>query len=167
MRIAIGSLIHPTDRALASVTMMEAFSLAREQEVLAALPGFAGCLREAGAEIVPLLAATGTAGGPLMRETFHVLAVELVHRLAARRPVVGVLLALDSRMAIEDEPDGCAELLERVRNVLPPGLPIGVALTPGADVTRRMRQPGVFFVAGPDSAEAARQLIAELHTPNP
>ena len=145
MRIAIGSLIHPTDRSIPSVTMMDAFTIRREQEVLAELPGFVGVLREAGAEIVPLIAAEGRAGGPLMRETFHVLAVELVHRLAARRPVDGVLLALFGGMAAEDEPDGNAELLERIRNVLPPGLPIGVALNPGAEITPRMRQPGVLF----------------------
>ena len=90
------------------------------------------------------------------------LAVELVHRLAARRPVDGVLLALDGRMAVEDEVDGCGELLERVRNVLPPALPIGVALGGGAEVTARMRQPGVFFVLDSDAASAARQLLTKL-----
>ena len=142
MRIAIGSLIHETEPGT-PVTMMEAFTLHREQAVLAALPAFADMLN--GADIVPLIAAVAAPGGPLMRETFHVLAVELVHRLAARRPVDGVLLALSGGLAIEDEPDGNAELLERVRNVLPPGLPIGVSLEAGALVTPRMRQPGVFF----------------------
>lgn len=140
MRIAIGSLTHETKPG-APVTMMEAFTLHRDAAVVAALPGFA----VAGADIVPLIAAVAGPGGPLMRETFHVLAVELVHRLAARRPVDGVLLALSGGLAIEDEPDGNAELLERVRNVLPPGLPIGVSMEPDALVTPRMRQPGVLF----------------------
>ena len=140
MRIAIGALIHETRRG-APLTMMEAFALHREQAVLAALPNFALC----GADIVPLIAAISPPGGPLMRETFHVLAVELVHRLAARRPVDAVLLALSGGLAIEDEPDGNAELLERTRNVLPPGMPIGVMLNPGGSVTPRMRQPAVFF----------------------
>ena len=48
-------------------------------------------------------------------------------------------------MVVEDEPDGNAELLERIRNVLPPGLAIGVALNPGAEITPRLRQPGVLF----------------------
>jgi len=140
MRIAIGSLIHQT-RPESPMTMMEAFTLHREQAVLDALPAFA----LDGHDIVPLLAATSSPGGPLMRETFHVLAVELVHRLAARRPVDGVLLALSGGLAIEDEPDGNAELLERVRNVLPPGLPIGVSVDRVDGVTDRMRQPGVVF----------------------
>jgi microcystin degradation protein MlrC len=140
MRIAIGSLIHQT-RPESPLTMMEAFTLHREQAVLDALPAFV----LDGHDIVPLLAATSSPGGPLMRETFHVLAVELVHRLAARRPVDGVLLALSGGLAIEDEPDGNAELLERVRNVLPPGLPIGVSLDRADGVTERMRQPGVAF----------------------
>ena len=158
MRIALGSLIHRSDPTLSGVTMMEAFALHREEAVLTELPEFAAALTEAGADIVPLIAATGAAGAPLMRETFHVLAIELVHRLAARRPVDGVLLALDSRLAVEDEPDGSGELLERVRNVLPPGLPIGVVLETGGAPTDRMRQPGVFFVG--DAEGAARRILA-------
>jgi microcystin degradation protein MlrC len=127
MRIAIGSLIHETKPG-APLTMMEAFTLHREQAVLDSLPAFA------------------LAGA--------VLAVELVHRLAARRPVDGVLLALSGGLAIEDEPDGNAELLERVRNVLPPGLPIGVLLEAGALVTERMRQPGVVFGSAAKLLEA-------------
>jgi microcystin degradation protein MlrC len=155
MRIAIGALIHET-REASPLTLMDAFTLHREQAVLAALPSFGDALQ--GADVVPLIAAVSLGGGPLMRETFHVLAVELVHRLAARRPVDGVLLSLSDGLAIEDEPDGNAELLERVRNVLPPGLPIGVALTPGAAITLRMRQPGVVF--GDDNI--ARKLLETL-----
>jgi microcystin degradation protein MlrC len=155
MRIAIGSLIHETDPG-APLTMMEAFALHREKDVLTALPAFVEAL--GGADIVPVFAAVSPPGGPLMRETFHVLAVELVHRLAARRPVDGVLLSLSGGLAIEDESDGNAELLERVRNVLPPGLPIAVALPPGASVTPRMRQPGVVF----GDENAAKLLLEAL-----
>lgn len=154
MRIAIGCLIHETKPG-APLTMMEAFTLHREQAVLAALPAFA----MTGTDIVPLIAAVSAPGGPLMRETFHVLAVELVHRLAARRPVDGVLLALSSGLCIEDEPDGNAELLERVRNVLPPGLPIGVAMETGATITPRMRQPAVIF-GGDETARLLREALA-------
>ena len=94
-----------------------------------------------------------------MRETFHVLAVELVHRLAARRPVDGVLLSLSATLVIEDEPDGNAELLERVRNVLPAGLPIAVVLPAGASVTPRMRQPGVIF-GGDDAVPLLQGALA-------
>ena len=154
MRIAIGSLIHETKPGAPQV-MMEAFVLHREQAVLAELPAFA----LSGDDIVPLIAAFSPAGGPLMRETFHVLAVELVHRLAARRPVDGVLLSLSATLAVEDEPDGIAELLERVRNVLPPGLPIGVVLPPDAVPTERMRQPGVIF-GGENTVELLRKALA-------
>ncbi len=157
MRIAIGSLIHETKPG-APLTRMEAFALHREQAVLAALPAFADALH--GADIVPLIAAEAPPGGPLMRETFHVLAIELVHRLAARRPVDGVLLALHGGMAVEDEPDAVGELLERVRNVLPPGLPIGVALNPGADITPRMCQPGVIF-GGDNVAQQLLEVLAK------
>lgn len=142
MRIAIGALTHDTIPGL-PLTMMDAFVLHRDDAVMAALPAFANAL--AGMDIVPLIAAHASPGGPLMRETFHVLAVELVHRLAARRPVDGVLLSMPAALTIEDEPDGNAELLERVRNVLPPRLPIGVEVPPTTETTLRMRQSGVIF----------------------
>ncbi len=160
MRIAIGSLAQVTDSAVSPLTQMEAFTgqvFLRDRGILdgAAPPevaGFIAALQAVGADIVPLIVAEAPPGGPLMRETFHVLAIELVHRLAARKPVDGVLLSLGGRMAVEDEADAAGELLERVRNVLPPGLPIGVALGEGAVITARMRQPGVFFVVGESTA---------------
>ncbi len=136
--------------------MMESFVLHREQAVLAALPDFV--LPDA--DIVPLIAAVAPAGGPLMRETFHVLAIELVHRLAARRPVDGVLLSLPNVLTVEDEPDGNAELLERVRNVLPPQLPIVVSLPIGAAPTPRMRLTGAIFADG----SAPQRLLEVLAT---
>ncbi len=171
MRIAIGSLKHESDPTLETVSMMEVFTdnhLYRDQEILdgvsdlgAEILGFIGVLRQAGADIVPLIATDGGSGGPVMRETFHVLAVELVHRLAARRPVDGVLLALSAGMAVEDEPDAAGELLERIRNVLPPGTPIGVTLGPLEEATPRMHQPGVFFVGQPANTATGQRELAE------
>ena len=182
MRIAIGSLVqqttatvNPDTPATQRLTTMDGFTrngLRRDAALLdgagrTVLAGFLSVLAEVGMTPVPLLAADGGAGGPVMRETFHVLLTEMVHRLAARLPVDGVLLVLDSAMAIEDEPDAAAEILERVRNVLPPATPIGVALGACPRVTAQMRQPAVLFpeeLEGPhpDTVEAGRRTARRL-----
>lgn len=156
MRIAIGSLMQETNTFVPFRTTVDTFNayyLRRDSELLdgfgaarVEIPGFLSVLAEAGVTPVPLLAGHGGSNGPLMRETFDVLVSEMVHRLAARRPVDGVLLALHGAMVVEDEPDAEAEILERVRNVLPPGTPIGVSLDLHGHITPRMLQPGVFFV---------------------
>lgn len=156
MRIAIGSLMQETNTFVPFRTTVDTFNayyLRRDAELLIGfgaarveIPGFLSVLAEAGATPVPLLAGHGGSNGPVMRETFHVLVNEMVHRLAARLPVDGVLLALHGAMVVEDEPDAEAEILERVRNVLPPGTPIGVSLDLHGHITPRMLQPDVFFV---------------------
>jgi microcystin degradation protein MlrC len=156
MRVAIGSLMQETNTFVPFRTTVDTFNayyLRRDGDVLTGfgearveIPGFLSVLREAGVTPVPLLAGHGGSNGPVMRETFDVLVSEMVHRLAARRPVDGVLLALHGAMVVEDEPDAEAEILERVRNVLPPGTPIGVSLDLHGHVTPRMLQPDVFFV---------------------
>jgi microcystin degradation protein MlrC len=130
-RVAIGGIVQDTDTSLRAVTRMEAFTILRDQELLTAsapppIADFLAALHDVTA--VPLLFAQAGRGGPIMRETFHVLVTEMVHRLAARLPVDGVLLALHGGMAVEDEPDAASEIIARVRNVLPAGTPIGAAL---------------------------------------
>jgi microcystin degradation protein MlrC len=156
MRVAIGSLMQETNTFVPFRTTVDTFNayyLRRDSELLTGfgdarveIPGFLSVLEQAGVTPVPLLAGHGGSNGPVMRETFDVLVSEMVHRLAARRPVDGVLLALHGAMVVEDEPDAEAEILERVRNVLPPGTPIGVSLDLHGHVTRRMLQPDVFYV---------------------
>jgi microcystin degradation protein MlrC len=156
VRIAIGSLLQETNTFVPSRTTVDTFKqhcLRRDTELLdgcgapwGEIPGFLSVLAEAGATPVPTLAAHGGSNGPVMRETFHVLVTEMVHRLAARLPVDGVLLALHGAMVVEDESDAEAEIVERVRNVLPPGTPIGVSLDLHGHITPRMLQPDVFFV---------------------
>jgi microcystin degradation protein MlrC len=154
MRIAIGGIVQETDTFPRPLTRMEAFTIVRDQELLAASapPGIAGFLSALeGVTPVPLLFAGASRGGPVMRETFHVLVSEMVHRLAARLPVDGVLLVLHGGMAVEDEPDAALEIIERTRNVVPAGTPIGVALD------RPIRVGGDLILhAGPDVFDAAR-----------
>jgi len=95
---------------------------------------------------VPLLAAFAMASGPLTRDCFEALVVPIVEGLRGAGPLDGVLLALHGAMVVEDEPDSEAEILERVRAVLPAGVPIVVTLDLHGHITQRMIQPGVAYI---------------------
>jgi microcystin degradation protein MlrC len=156
LRIAIGSLMQETNTLVPFKTTLETFRatyIRRGREVIdgygaarVEVPGFLSVLRAAGAEAVPLIAAHAMSGGFVTRQAFDTLVDELVERLKAALPVDGVLLALHGAMAIEDEPDGEAEILERVRAALPGHVPIGVSLDLHGHITPRMLQPNVFLI---------------------
>ncbi len=57
-----------------------------------------------------------------------------------------MLLALHGAMCIEDEPDAESEIIERVRQAVPAGTPIGVSLDLHGHITARMLKPDVFCV---------------------
>src|SRR6188474_3516622 len=153
MRIAIGSLMQETNTLVPFKTTLETFRatyIRRGQEVIdgygaarVEVPGFLAVLRAAGAEPVPLIAAHAMSGGYVTREAFNTLLGELIARLKAAGPVDGVLLALHGAMAVEDEPDGEGEILERVRAAIPGHVPVGVSLDLHGHITPRMLQPNV------------------------
>lgn len=112
------------------------------------VPGFLDVLDSAGHAAVPTIAAwCPAAGGPVARATFELLLGALLDGLRRADRLDGVLLALHGAMVLEDADDAEAEIITRVRAVLPPGTPIGVSLDLHGHVTPRMLQPGVFFVA--------------------
>lgn len=156
MRVAIGSMMQETNTLVPFKTTLDTFKsyyLRRGQEVLdgygaakVEVPGFLSVLREAGIEPVPLLATHAMAGGYVTREAFGTLLDEMIDRLRKAGSVDGVLLALHGSMAVEDEPDGEGEILERVRAVLPAKVPIGVSLDLHGHITKRMLQPNTFLI---------------------
>ncbi len=156
MRIAIAELKQETNSFVPFSTTLETF---RDQyiwhgdELLTKfgaqrteIPAFLDVLAAAGATPVPLLAAFALASGPLTRACFEALVRPLVDGIAHAGPLDGVLLALHGAMVVDDEPDSEAEILERVRAVLPKGLPIVVTLDLHGHITQRMIQPDVAYI---------------------
>ena len=156
MRIAIAELKQETNSFVPFKTTLDTF---RDQyiwhgdELLTKfgaqrteIPAYLDVLREAGATPIPLLAAFALASGPLTRDCFEALVGDLIERLGQAGPLDGVLLALHGAMVIEDEPDSEAEILERVRAVLPANLPIVVTLDLHGHITQRMIQPNVAYI---------------------
>lgn len=86
-----------------------------------------GCEAE-GAEIVPLFYAAGGAAGPTSDEAFEFYAALMAEMLTAALPVDGVLLDLHGAMATPTRLDADREMLELVRGIVGPDVPLMVAL---------------------------------------
>ena len=155
-RIAIGLLMQESNSFSPLPTTVETFEsyylyrgnelLTRYGDARTEVPGFLSVLAEAGAEPVPLMAAYATASGTVTRAAFDALVGEMEDRLRAAGPVDGLLLALHGAMVVEDQPDGDGEIIERMRRILPSGVPTGVSLDLHAHVTPLMLQPSVFHI---------------------
>jgi microcystin degradation protein MlrC len=121
--------------------LLQGFGVARVE-----VSGFVSVLREAGVEVVPTLSAYAASGGPITRAAFDTLLGELVDRIARAAPLDGVLVALHGAMTVEDEPDAEGEIIERIRTVILPGMPLGASLDLHGHITPRMPQPDAFLI---------------------
>lgn len=148
MRIAIGQLQVESNTFVlqkADLRHFQSDTLLYGEEILARLRGthaemgaFIATLEEAGAELVPTIAAHAVSSGEVPAATFATLRDELVRRLVAAAPLDGVLLALHGAMVVEGDYDGSGALLAAVRAAVGPRVPIVTTLDMHANVTRRM-----------------------------
>jgi microcystin degradation protein MlrC len=102
------------------------------------LAGFVAAARRAEVDLVPTIAAWAPSGGPMVSADFHRLVDELLDRIERAGAVDGVLLAFHGAWVSRDEPDADGWVLERVRGVVGPAVPIVASLDLHANVTRRM-----------------------------
>ncbi len=100
--------------------------------------GAIASLESHGIEVVPLFATHGGAGGIVTRACFEDLKARLLVPLRAAGAVDGVFLALHGAMAVEGSDDAEADLLEDVRRLADPALPVAVSCDLHANVTQRM-----------------------------
>ncbi len=89
-----------------------------------------------GFEIIPLLAAHATPGGPLTRRAFEAILGEMLELLRGSSGLDGLLLALHGAMVAEGYPDADGAVVSRLRNVF--GEPIVMTLDCHANVSSRM-----------------------------
>jgi microcystin degradation protein MlrC len=151
MRVAIGSIVHEANtfsprRMRWSDVQAQPF-LAGDAVITGAatqdtaIPGFLGLAGRTEVEWVPLISSALPGGaGPLTVDAFERLRDEFTGRLAAAGPVDACLLSMGGGMVAdrEDLEDADGLLLSAVREVLPPGGRLGVALDMHANVTERM-----------------------------
>ncbi|HXT60136.1 MAG TPA: M81 family metallopeptidase [Pirellulales bacterium] len=149
MRIALGQLWQETNTFNPLPTTradFEQFGVSRGAAMIEAmcdtneLGAFIQSLRDwpERPELVGLVRLPAWPGGAATAETFRWLLAELVGSLERELPVDAVLLALHGAMAADEAPDVEGEVLEAVRRLVGPEIPIVATLDLHANVTRKM-----------------------------
>lgn len=148
MRIAIGLMMQETNTFASTPTDMDVFRagyvrygesiLDFYRNMRVEVSGFLSVLDAAGVTPVPLLGAHAYSGGPVTRAAFDELVGEFTSRIREGGPIDGVLLALHGAMVVEDEPDAEGRLLEAIRNVVGPNVPIAASLDLHGHITPLM-----------------------------
>jgi microcystin degradation protein MlrC len=152
-RIAVGGFQHETNCFVPVHTPFEHFAsigdrppLARGDEVLANLPGksfaMSGFLKDMAHrhQLVPLVWASGGAGGYVTSDAFERIVGELAGRLSAALPVDAIYLDLHGAMCSVDFEDGEGEILRRVRAIAGATVPVVVSLDYHVNLTPAMAE---------------------------
>lgn len=114
-----------------------------------ALSGFLAAVADHGQgqiEIVPLLKATATSGGPIVRETYEQLRDEIVAGVREAGRLDGIYLALHGAMGVDGIRDPEGDLLEALRAEVGDRMPIGVSFDLHANITERRADLATFIV---------------------
>ena len=149
-RIAIGGIEHETAGLLPGQTPMSVFDrrrvpasrlCRRAATANTVVDGFLHGARERDWEIVPLLWIKGVSGPPASRETFDSMLGELLENLEAGGAVDGVLLSLHGSFAAEGIDDADGAVLQAVRRVVGPDVPVMSVHDMHANLTKSMTKP--------------------------
>lgn len=152
MRIALAGLQHETNTFAPGVTEAEEFlapggwpKQSRGDEIRTVLAGTSvpmagalGVLEKNGVSAVPLLWAMALPSGRVRHAAFEALADEIAEGLQQQMPVDGLFLELHGAMATTADDDAEGALLERLRALVGPELPIVVALDLHTNLSARM-----------------------------
>ena len=180
-RIAIGGIWHETNGFAAGLTGLDDFHayqyaegealLERYRGTGTELGGMIGAAGQCGFELLPTLFAAAVPSATIARPALDALCDGILVRLDASGAVDGMLLVLHGAAAAEGIDDADAHVLERIREVLPPPLPIAATFDFHANLSEAM-VAGADLLVGYDTfphvdmaergAEAARHLARML-----
>lgn len=150
MRIAIAEVGQETcsfSPVQTTVDTFRQYGLYEGQEVLEkrrgrpnAVAGFLQAAEEEGLspELVPIISAWAGASGPLTDDTLAFFRDKIVAGLRDAGPLDAVFLSLHGAAAAISEPDVEGDIVENVRGVVGPDIPIVTPLDHHANMTRRM-----------------------------
>lgn len=144
-RVAIGAIFTECNE-LGGVPIdldwFERYELLRGDQILQSdagvVGGMLGVLRQRGAEPVPLVYASTCPGGPVRAACYDRLKAEILDRLRPALPVDGVLLPLHGAAVVEGRGDLEGDLIQAVRALVGPRVPIVATLDLHAHVTADM-----------------------------
>jgi microcystin degradation protein MlrC len=151
MRVAIGQLwqetntfnpIPTTKQDFEYLGLLRGSDLVEKMADTNELGGFIQSLRDwpEHTEIVGLVRLPAWPGGAATAETFAWLHQEMIGALRQAAPVDAVLLALHGSLVAEGTPDVEGAVLEAIREVVGPGVPVVATLDLHANITPRMVQ---------------------------
>ena len=103
-----------------------------------AIGGFMAGAEKHGFELIPTIFANAHPSGPTPRDVFDRILNDLLERLSAAGPVDGVILSLHGAMVAEGIDDGEGHILEAVRNLVGPAVPIVSELDIHTNMSPRM-----------------------------
>ena len=148
MRFAMLGVSHETNTFSSRVTTYAHFErsgIARGDEISrryresrATLAGFFDAAERLGVEVVPLVFAITEPMGTITADAFDRIIGEMLERLRAGGPWAGVLLAQHGAAVSERHPDMDGEVVARVRALVGPDVPVGLALDMHANVSPLM-----------------------------
>lgn len=102
------------------------------------IAGFAEAALADDADLRPILWCAAEPSGPVTDQAFETITERILDGLRASGPIDGLYLDLHGAMITDSHADGEGALLERIRAVIGPSLPIAVSLDMHANVSDRM-----------------------------
>jgi microcystin degradation protein MlrC len=154
-RIALGGILHETHSFMVQPTTLADFAaqtLHYDGEVLTRMAGtragIAGMIAACGAyHLIPTIYAAAMPSGVVTAHAYQTLLEALLMRLRDALPLDGVLLALHGAMVTETTLDAESDILEQVRAVIGPAVPLVVELDMHGNLSPRMLQLADVLVA--------------------
>lgn len=160
-RIAIGAFLHETNTFAPTKADYAAFeygggwpSMLRgpamiegTRNINVGLSGFVEEAEAAGWDLVSTIWAAASPSAHVTQDAYERIAAELVGGVAAAGAIDAVYLDLHGAMVAEHIDDGEGELLQRVRAVIGPDLPLVVSLDLHANISARMVEQADALIA--------------------
>ncbi len=148
MRLAALGIAHETNTFARDATDYAAFEqsgILRGEEIVrdyaeshATMAGFLEARARLAVEVVPLLFTFTNPTGTITSDAFEPLCAEMLQLLRDRGPWDGVLLAQHGAAVSENYPDMDGEVAARVRALVGPDVPIGMAPDMHANLSQKM-----------------------------
>ncbi len=154
-RLLVAEFKHETSSFVSKHTDLDAFRaryLKNADEMLpfargtdTELGGFIDACEAEGATLIPAIAANAMPGGKVTREAYAYVQ-NIIYEAARKNPVDGILLSLHGAMVVEDSLDGEGELLEGLRAIVGPDLPIMTTLDLHGNISPKMIEHATAFI---------------------
>ncbi len=148
MRLAALGMAHETNtfaRHLTDYAAFEESGILRGEQIVreyaeshATMAGFLDAGHLSGVDVAPLLFTSTNPTGTITRDAFERICADMLQLLREQGPWDGVLLAQHGAAVTQDYPDMDGEVAARVRAMVGPNVPIGVAPDMHANLSQKM-----------------------------